>query len=75
MMIAVLLANAELKYPNTCFSVLVSTALRQSSRITISGFLISARAIETRCFCPPERVTPRSPTMVSKPCGNSIMSL
>jgi hypothetical protein len=27
-----------------------------------------------RCFCPPESVTPRSPTMVSKPCGNSSNS-
>ena len=27
-----------------------------------------------RCFWPPESVTPRSPTMVSKPCGNSSNS-
>ena len=25
-----------------------------------------------RCFCPPESVTPRSPTMVSKPCGKLL---
>ena len=29
--------------------------------------MISARANVARCFCPPESVTPRSPTMVSKP--------
>ena len=33
-----------------------------------------ARAIAERCFCPPDSVTPRSPTMVSKPCGNSSNS-
>ena len=28
-----------------------------------------ARAIDTRCFCPPESFTPRSPTMVSYFCS------
>ncbi len=37
----------------------------ESSRIRIRGFLSRVRAIATRCFCPPERVTPRSPTSVS----------
>ena len=31
----------------------------------ISGFLMMALAIETRCFCPPDKVMPRSPKMVS----------
>ena len=28
----------------------------------------NALAMATRCFCPPDNVTPRSPTSVSKPC-------
>ena len=31
----------------------------------ISAFSNRARAIEIRCFCPPESITPRSPTSVS----------
>ena len=30
----------------------------EESRIRISGFFTSARAIERRCFCPPERFFP-----------------
>ena len=33
--------------------------------LRIEGFATIARAIETRCFCPPESFTPRSPTIVS----------
>ncbi len=39
------------------------------------GLRMTARAMEVRCFWPPERVTPRSPTMVSKPLGNSRISV
>ena len=28
----------------------------------------------TRCFCPPDRVTPRSPTTVSYPWGKAEMA-
>ena len=27
-----------------------------------------------RCFCPPLRLTPRCPTMVSYPSGNAVMN-
>ena len=40
----------------------------------MAGRRNSARAMAERCFWPPESVTPRSPTMVSKPCGNSSNS-
>ena len=33
----------------------------------------SVRAIATRCFCPPESVTPLSPTSASRPSGNVSM--
>ena len=33
-----------------------------SSKIRIGGFFRKIRAIATRCFCPPERSVPRSPT-------------
>ena len=48
-------------------SVSVSTADRESSNTRIGASFISILAIATRCFCPPDKVTPRSPTMVSYP--------
>ena len=42
-------------------SVFVSTALVESSKINILGFLSSALAIQSLCLCPPETfVPPRS---------------
>ena len=57
------------------FSVLVSTAERQSSKIKILGSRAMARAMDKRCFCPPESVTPLSPKTVSKPSGKSMTLL
>ncbi|GFP93631.1 ABC transporter b family member 21 [Phtheirospermum japonicum] len=34
-----------------------------------------ARAMATRCFCPPDSWTPRSPTIVSYPCPNPLTNL
>src|SRR5205807_630176 len=48
-------------------SVSVSTAEVASSKIRIRGLFRIARAIEIRCFSPPESFTPRSPTSVSYP--------
>ena len=45
--------------------VFVSTAERQSSRRRMGAPVSHARAMDVRCLSPPERVTPRSPTMVS----------
>ena len=39
-------------------SVFVSTAEVESSRIKIFGFFSSARAMHSRCFCPPETFVP-----------------
>ena len=39
-------------------SVLVSTALVESSRINIFGFFKIALAIQILCFCPPETLVP-----------------
>ena len=39
----------------------------------MGGFLIRARARAVRCFCPPERRTPRSPRSVSNRSVNSWM--
>ncbi len=50
-------------------SVALSMALVESSRIRMRGSLRKARASARRCRCPPERVTPRSPTTVSYPFG------
>ena len=46
-------------------SVSVSTAESESSKIMIGVLPVSVRAMAARCFCPPESVTPRSPTKVS----------
>ena len=35
----------------------------------IGGFFRNMRAIASRCFCPPESLTPRSPITVSSPSG------
>ena len=43
------------------YSVTESSALVASSRIRIGGFLRNTRAMDRRCFCPPESITPRSP--------------
>ena len=46
-------------------SVSVSTADRLSSKIITGALPASIRAMATRCFWPPDRVTPRSPMTVS----------
>jgi len=43
----------------------IKTDLVASSNISIAGFFKIALAIAILCFCPPETVTPRSPTIVS----------
>ena len=45
-------------------SVRVSSALVASSRMRMRGSFRMVRAIATRCFSPPESLSPRSPTMV-----------
>mmetsp|Transcript_26228 Transcript_26228/g.59292 ORF Transcript_26228/g.59292 Transcript_26228/m.59292 type:complete len:123 (+) Transcript_26228:289-657(+) len=57
----------------TTRSLVVSSADVASSRIRICGLRTIARAMAMRCFCPPERATPRSPTSVSYPWGNEVM--
>jgi hypothetical protein len=39
--------------------------------MTIRGFVTSARATAMRWRCPPDKVAPRSPTIVSSPSGSS----
>ena len=46
-------------------SLSLSRLLVASSRMSTAGSLRMARAIATRCRCPPESLTPRSPTLVS----------
>mmetsp|Transcript_14452 Transcript_14452/g.28545 ORF Transcript_14452/g.28545 Transcript_14452/m.28545 type:complete len:121 (+) Transcript_14452:210-572(+) len=57
----------------TTFSLVESRALVASSSSSTEGFLIIARAIATRCFCPPDSWPPFSPTGVSNFSGNSWM--
>mmetsp|Transcript_17584 Transcript_17584/g.53171 ORF Transcript_17584/g.53171 Transcript_17584/m.53171 type:complete len:98 (+) Transcript_17584:2402-2695(+) len=46
----------------TTRSPAVSRADVASSRSRMAGFLMIARAIATRCFCPPESLPPPCPT-------------
>ena len=46
-------------------SVLVSTALVESSRISIFGDFKSALAIQSLCFCPPDTFVPPCSILVS----------
>jgi len=62
--IVVFALRISIKRSKICLSVLVSTAERASSKIKIRGLVSKALAIATLCFCPPERVKPRSPTIV-----------
>mmetsp|Transcript_34059 Transcript_34059/g.79126 ORF Transcript_34059/g.79126 Transcript_34059/m.79126 type:complete len:114 (-) Transcript_34059:862-1203(-) len=55
------------------FSELPSSALVASSKKSTDGFLISARAMAIRCFCPPENCEPPLPTHVSNLSGRSSM--
>mmetsp|Transcript_38858 Transcript_38858/g.62569 ORF Transcript_38858/g.62569 Transcript_38858/m.62569 type:complete len:86 (-) Transcript_38858:2264-2521(-) len=57
-----------------CSATAASTAAKGSSAINTCGSANNALAIAKRCFCPPESVTPRSPTAVSKPSGNCSRS-
>ena len=43
-------------------SVTLSSAEVASSKISTGGFFKKIRAMEIRCFCPPESSVPRSPT-------------
>ena len=56
-------------------SVWVSTLASASSRTRIRGSRMMARAMAVRCFWPPERVSPRSPTMVSYFSGKTSISV
>mmetsp|Transcript_25643 Transcript_25643/g.102245 ORF Transcript_25643/g.102245 Transcript_25643/m.102245 type:complete len:206 (-) Transcript_25643:1994-2611(-) len=51
-------------------SVRESSADVASSSSTTGGFLTKSRAMATRCFSPPDSLSPRSPTIVSKPCSS-----
>src|SRR5579875_1256472 len=55
-------------------SVLKSSAEKLSSKMYISGFLTSARAIERRCFWPPETFVPPCAIKELKPSGNFSMN-
>ena len=56
--------NNELSASCTSFSLSVSSAEVASSRISISGFFSTARAIDNRCRWPPDSFMPRSPMLV-----------
>mmetsp|Transcript_7299 Transcript_7299/g.13724 ORF Transcript_7299/g.13724 Transcript_7299/m.13724 type:complete len:94 (-) Transcript_7299:397-678(-) len=57
----------------TITSLSASNALVASSRSRTWGLRTNARAMEMRCFCPPDSCTPRFPTSVSYPSGILMM--
>mmetsp|Transcript_41831 Transcript_41831/g.119642 ORF Transcript_41831/g.119642 Transcript_41831/m.119642 type:complete len:105 (+) Transcript_41831:121-435(+) len=71
----VVLPNKVLKQlSNTSFPTCASIADSGSSKTMMSALLYAARAMATRCFCPPEIVIPRSPISVKSPAVNCLMS-
>ena len=72
-MILVFPFRYSFKFSRIRSSVSVSTAERESSRIKMGLSFKRARAMELRCFWPPERVTPRSPTIVWYFSGKSMI--
>ena len=64
MMIVVRLCMSCLRACWICDSVLESNEDVASSSTSIFLLASNARAMETRCFSPPESLIPRSPTMV-----------
>ncbi len=62
-------ASTSRSPPKIVSSVLESTALVASSRSSTRGSMSTARASAIRCRWPPERLSPRSPTVVSYPPG------
>mmetsp|Transcript_12952 Transcript_12952/g.26811 ORF Transcript_12952/g.26811 Transcript_12952/m.26811 type:complete len:97 (-) Transcript_12952:431-721(-) len=65
---------ALLRASITIFSLLESSAAVGSSRSKTSGDRIKALAIATRCLCPPDRVRPPSPTLVSSSSPRSFFN-
>mmetsp|Transcript_38502 Transcript_38502/g.77143 ORF Transcript_38502/g.77143 Transcript_38502/m.77143 type:complete len:103 (-) Transcript_38502:124-432(-) len=55
-------------------SLSLSSALVASSRMSTDGSLMIARAIATRCRCPPESCDPFSPTYVCIPSGSDSIN-
>mmetsp|Transcript_9796 Transcript_9796/g.16264 ORF Transcript_9796/g.16264 Transcript_9796/m.16264 type:complete len:186 (-) Transcript_9796:469-1026(-) len=51
----------------TTFSLALSSADVASSKSSTAGCRTRARAIATRCFCPPDSFSPRLPTCVPYP--------
>lgn len=66
------LSTLNSNFTCTCSSFVVSKAEVASSKSRILGLLTIALAIATRCFCPPERKDPLSPTFLWNP-GDSCM--
>mmetsp|Transcript_12473 Transcript_12473/g.52459 ORF Transcript_12473/g.52459 Transcript_12473/m.52459 type:complete len:112 (-) Transcript_12473:535-870(-) len=62
---AALSASSSLRLACTSFSDSLSSALVASSSSRILGSLMMARAMATRCFCPPLSLPPPAPTCES----------
>ena len=58
MMILVVPGIFSAKAARILASVAVSTAEVESSRMRTLGFFSRARAMHSRCFCPPETLAP-----------------
>mmetsp|Transcript_20313 Transcript_20313/g.36857 ORF Transcript_20313/g.36857 Transcript_20313/m.36857 type:complete len:110 (+) Transcript_20313:367-696(+) len=43
--------------------------------MTMGGFFNKHRAMATRCFSPPDSLSPRSPTIVSQPSGRDLINV
>mmetsp|Transcript_17649 Transcript_17649/g.28219 ORF Transcript_17649/g.28219 Transcript_17649/m.28219 type:complete len:136 (-) Transcript_17649:269-676(-) len=57
-----------------CWATCESTADKGSSKTYKFEFEYTARAMQTRCFCPPDKLMPRSPISVLSPAGRASRS-
>lgn len=73
--ITVLFFSKSLIFSNIILCDILSNADVASSNIIILELLISALAMPTLCFCPPDNLTPFSPIIVLNPLGSSFIKL
>ena len=73
MMMTVVSFRLVAKDSRMAASVAESTAEVESSRISTAGLRSMARAMHSRCFWPPDTLTPPWDRLVSKPSGKDMM--
>ena len=69
-----LIPSSHFQHPKLNYFKKNNKPLVASSKSKTFGFLTKARAIAILYFWPPDNFTPLSPTLVSRPSGNTFRS-